>query len=82
MSTSVRATVQTLMARTTTDSKGTTELVKVISVPRDHMYAAIAAKIVTVNTGPVIRGTICRQPNGQSATALQDDLSNSHCLAA
>ena len=42
---------------TTTESRGTTELVNDISVPLAHKYAAPVAKIVTVKTGPTIRGT-------------------------
>lgn len=43
---------------TTTEKRGTTEFVNVISVPFDQAYAAPVAKSVTVNTGPIIRGKI------------------------
>ena len=44
--------------RTTTENKGTTEFVKLTSLPFEETYATAVAKSVTVKTGPKIRGTI------------------------
>lgn len=43
---------------TTTANSGTTEFVRVTLVPFDETYATMLANIVTVRTGPTIRGMI------------------------
>lgn len=50
--------VKGVFKHTTIESSGTIELVSVMFTPFDEAYAATVANIVTVKTGPKMRGTI------------------------